>query len=513
MKIKKNFKSILGVVLCLMLSLGTVTTSAITSNEGTVLPDPSKKGSITIHKYAMDQLPNPGTPASGLEDENQVPEGAEPLEGVTFTIERVVEDKDGTLIFDNIKYSIDKLFEAQEITTGNDGATKGIAKISELEQGVYLVTEKENAGVLEKGEPFIVSIPMAHPTNQNSWLYDIHVYPKNVVAGAPNIDKDVTLEGNKHETSNIGENVTWIIKPSIPEGIKDAKKYDIIDKLDTRLNYTGNLEVYYMNGEEKIVIDSKYYTADEPTVVDNVDPQNGGGTIVVSFNKEGREFLAGLEGITGIRISFTTMINTSAEEATAIPNDVTLDYTNSFGTNTEYEPTDKPEVHTGGVILEKVDASGNNIKLQGAKFKIYPTLDDAKAGRNAIMNPENKTEDWEVTTDENGIAKFKGLSYGNTADGVVNGETKYYIVETQAPSYDSDGDGINDKQYNLLRSPLEVKVNATSHLEENKVVVKNSKFILPVTGGAGTIIFTVGGLSIMAGAIFLYMKTMRKTSK
>ena len=44
MKIKKNFKSILGVVLCLMLSLGTVTTSAITSNEGTVLPDPSKKG-------------------------------------------------------------------------------------------------------------------------------------------------------------------------------------------------------------------------------------------------------------------------------------------------------------------------------------------------------------------------------------------------------------------------------------------------------------------------------------
>ena len=78
---------------------------------------------------------------------------------------------------------------------------------------------------------------------------------------------------------------------------------------------------------------------------------------------------------------------------------------------------------------------------------------------------------------------------------------------------DSDGDGINDKQYNLLRSPLEVKVNATSHLEENKVVVKNSKFILPVTGGAGTIIFTVGGLSIMAGAIFLYMKTMRKTSK
>ena len=65
---------------------------------------------------------------------------------------------------------------------------------------------------------------MAHPTIANSWLYDVHVYPKNVVAGGPSIDKDVTSEENKHETAGIGKDVKWIIKPSIPADILDAKK-------------------------------------------------------------------------------------------------------------------------------------------------------------------------------------------------------------------------------------------------------------------------------------------------
>ncbi len=50
MKITKKFRGILGLTLSAMLALGSVTTSATTRNEGTVLPDPKAKGSITIHK-------------------------------------------------------------------------------------------------------------------------------------------------------------------------------------------------------------------------------------------------------------------------------------------------------------------------------------------------------------------------------------------------------------------------------------------------------------------------------
>ena len=519
MKITKKFKGMLSLALTAMLTVSSVTANAATKNEGTVLPDPNKKGSITIHKYAMDSMPNPGTPATGLEDSSQVPQGAKPLEGVSFKIEKVADNTLSEQIVGNDTSNVvrDNSFEEKTIITANgeNGTTKGVASINELPQGIYLVTELDNAGVLQKGNPFLVSIPMAHPTNQNSWLYDVHVYPKNVVAGAPSIDKDVTSEGNKHDSANIGNIVTWIIKPSIPDDIKDAVKYDIIDTLDSKLNYKGNLQVYYLNGNDKKIIERKYYNiVSEPSVKDNTDASKGGGEIKISFTEEGREYLATLNGINSIIISFETVINTSAVLGEAIPNNATLDYTNSFGTNTKYDVPENniPEVHTGGVLLEKVDASDNNVKLQGAKFKIYPTLEDAKNGTNAIVNPANKTQEWEVTTDEDGRAIFAGLSYGNIGNGANEGSTTYYIVETVAPTYTVTGNNgeVIKKQYNLLKKPLEVTVNATSHLESNKIVVANSKFTLPVTGGVGTVIFTLGGLAIMGVAAFLYMRTTRR---
>ena len=526
MKITKKFKGMLSLALTAMLTLGTVNVNAETADsKNPVLPDPTRTGSITIHKYAMDSMPNPGTPATGLPDDGQVPQGATALEGVSFKIEKVADDTLPEKIegFDTSKVFRDDSFTEQTITTANgeNGTTKGVASINNLPQGIYLVTELDNAGVLEKGNPFLVSIPMAHPTEKNSWLYDVHVYPKNVVADAPNIDKDVTSEGNKHDSANIGENITWIIKPSIPADIADAVKYDIIDTLDSKLNYKGNLKVYYLQkveGEEEkyieVTIDRNYYNiVSEPSVKDNADASNGGGEIKISFTPEGRRYLATLEGVNSIRISFETVINTSAVLGQAIPNNAILDYTNSFGTNTEYDvpENNRPEVHTGGVLLEKVDAS-NNVKLQGAKFKIYPTLEDAKAGTNAIVNPADKTQEWEVTTDTKGRAIFAGLSYGTIGNAANEGSTKYWIVETVAPTYTvtgSNGETI-EKQYNLLKAPLEVTVNATSHLESNKIVVKNSKFTLPVTGGVGTVIFTLGGLAIMGAAAFLYMRTTRR---
>lgn len=528
MKITKKFKGVLGLALSAILTLGTVNVNAETANsKNPALPDPTRTGSITIHKYAMDAMPNPGTPANGLEDSSQVPEGATPLEGVSFKIEKVSDDTLPEQIVgnDTSKVVRDESFEAKTITTANgeNGTIKGVASINELPQGIYLVTELENAGVLAKGNPFLVSIPMAHPTEENSWLYDVHVYPKNVVAGAPSIDKDVTSEGNKHDSANIGDIVTWIIKPSIPADIADAVKYDIIDTLDSKLNYKGNLKVYYLQKvegkEEKyteVTIDRNYYNiVSEPAVKDNADKSKGGGEIKISFTPEGRKYLSTLEGVNDIRISFETVINTSAVLGQAIPNNAILDYTNSFGTNTEYDVTEnnRPEVHTGGVLLEKVDASDNNVKLQGAKFKIYLTLEDAKAGTNAIVNPADKTLVWEVTTGEDGRAIFEGLSYGVTGNNAQTGSTDYWIVETVAPRYDSNGDGEiteDDKQYNLLREPLKVTVSATSHLENNKVTVENRKFTLPVTGGVGTVIFTLGGLAIMGAAAFLYMRTTRR---
>ena len=516
MKLGKKFKGVLGLALSAMLALGSVTANATITDEDRPVVNPDKQGSITIHKYGMESLEGAGNNATGLEDPNQVPENAVPLKDIEFTVQRVVADKNGELSASNStdKYSAYSKEAPITITTDENG----FATTGKIDQGIYLITESPNASVTTPVAPFIVNVPMTNPVTGEGWIYDVHVYPKNVLSGNPSIDKDVTSEDNKHDTSDIGKNVNWIIKPSIPKDVYHSKQYIVYDNLDSQLNYTGNLEVYYYNGTEKVTIAEEYYTKTEPTEFEENDIT--GPTIKqqlkVEFNKEGREFLGSLfeQGINSIRISFTTVINDSAQLGTAIYNDATLDYTNSFGTNSKpcVPENQRPEVHTGGVRLIKVDANDTTKVLPGAKFMIYATLEDAKKGTNPLLKPGTVTP-WVEESDANGYVIFEGLHYGEKGQEANSGSTTYWIVETESPKYDSNGNGVideEDKHYNLLKAPLEVTVNATSHLEENAIMVKNSKFSLPVTGGVGTVIFTLGGLAIMGAAAFLYMRTTRR---
>ena len=521
MKITKKFKGMLSLALTAMLTLGSVTANATTPNEGTVLPEPNRKGSITIHKYGMSDWPNPGTSATGNElNEEDIPTGAVPLKGIQFTVQEVIADENGSLTASNSseKYSAVENKDSITLTTNENGTdTTG-----QIAQGTYLVTELPNASITTPVEPFIVNVPMTNPTG-DGWIYDVHVYPKNVVKGDAYIDKDVTQEGNDHNTANIGEEVKWIIKPSIPKDVYHSKKYKITDELDSKLNYTGNLKVYYLNldGEEVVIntVDSEknvIYEINEPN--ENKDPNmtsEDKQTIEISFTKIGREFLGGLyeQGIEEIRISFNTIINGTAELGQPIYNNATLDYQNSF--STEDKPSDpvevpenqRPEVHTGGVTLLKVDAK-SKIALQGAEFMIYATKEDALAGVNPLKNPLTG-EDWVEKSGSDGIVRFEGLSYGEIKQAAnSNASTDYWIVETKSPTYiDENGE---EKHYNLLKEPLKVTVHAESHKDKYAITVKNSKFSLPVTGGVGTVIFTLGGLAIMGAAAFLYMRTTRR---
>ena len=87
----------------------------------------------------------------------------------------------------------------------------------------------------------------------------------------------------------------------------------------------------------------------------------------------------------------------------------------------------------------------------------------------------------QAVSGEDGKIVIYGLAYGD-----------YYIVETKAP-----------KGYNLLTAPICVQIDENSHTDEAVITVTNTKFTLPKTGGAGTTVFTVTGLGIMAAAAVL----------
>ena len=98
-----------------------------------------------------------------------------------------------------------------------------------------------------------------------------------------------------------------------------------------------------------------------------------------------------------------------------------------------------------------------------------------------------------------------GFSYGITGDKVTQDTkpTTYYLVETQAPN-----------GYNLLNEPVKVTINpagieGTGYIA--KVTVKNSSaFILPITGGMGTTIFTAAGIGFIVLAVILLIHSFKK---
>lgn len=143
--------------------------------------------SLTIHKYEMENLENIGPEGYGEELTGEalkdIPEGAVPLEGVTFQIYKVDEDKTDTAI-PQVEGEDGKMVNAaftREETTNADG----VISWTGLELGRYLVVESDApAKVYEKTPNFLVDLPMMSKDGK-SYNYDVHVYPKNAaVLGA-----------------------------------------------------------------------------------------------------------------------------------------------------------------------------------------------------------------------------------------------------------------------------------------------------------------------------------------
>lgn len=206
---KKKSRFLTGLLSAVMaLSLFALPASAAgTQTRVPTLPaiDKHTTGTLTIHKYEYNGNAGPNGTGEAT-DSSKVPtaepNAATPLDGVTFTLYKVMDADKLQAYYENVQenandsvtidtyvqnnairnsddYSVanKNLFTAITGETGSEAGT-GTAKIT-LPVGMYAVVETNvPAGVTERTPAFLVSVPMTDNAGKN-WLYDIEVFPKN----------------------------------------------------------------------------------------------------------------------------------------------------------------------------------------------------------------------------------------------------------------------------------------------------------------------------------------------
>lgn len=227
----KKFKKLLAGLLAGAMMLGSMSATAFAADASAKMPtiDTTKKGSLTIHKYEYND--KDGSVGTGeTSDESKVPEDAKPLAGAGFTLYKVAGVDDLTDYYStnptdlpevskyvadgkiNSNYSNTKVGE--EVKTGIDG----IAEFKNLELGFYVVIETTTPDkVTTPVAPFLVSIPMT-TVDGDSWLYDVHVYPKNKTTYG-----GVTLEKQGKDGTKL-EGVIFVLQKQNGAGWTDVTK-------------------------------------------------------------------------------------------------------------------------------------------------------------------------------------------------------------------------------------------------------------------------------------------------
>lgn len=479
--------------------------------------DTSKTGSITIHKYVKDA--NNGTTAgNGLEDNSN---HGTPLDGAKFKIQRLttvdLTTQAGWEKLAGYNGNVDTakaggVEDAGEKTT----AGGGLATFSGLKLGAYVVTETETPAGYVGAKPFIITVPMTHPTELNKWVYDVHAYPKNSKAG---IEKTVADEN----TPAIGSAISYTIKSDIP-AVEALDFYDVVDQYDKRVELPeADIALKIINGKtgEVALTKGTDYTL---VAADGTDGKTKFWT--AEFTAAGRAKLVAnrKDDNTKVQMDLAGKVKDKVEadglfknKAVLLPNAPSNGWTPNSGT---VPPPDYPNSEVvskfGKVKITKVSSVEDTKKLAGAEFQVYKCTPQTKPTKNfesvdaaldTKLSPAGKDT---YVTDANGEVTIDGLRNNDWANNAAVAEADrgwYCLVETKAP-----------EGFELQPRPIAFQVLESNSTADNeytlnttvKDVPKNGGFNLPLTGAAGIGVLIGAGALLVGGSGAIALANKRR---
>lgn len=241
-----------------------------------------------------------------------------------------------------------------------------------------------------------------------------------------------------------------------------------------------------------LLSDTYYHFEDDKMLEGQAQAQ----TFAIEFEYD----LLNTQGYKMIKIVYDASVNENADLGnTGNNNHADMTYNNYPYTTGGYKTTgDDEKVYTYRLNIVKVN-NDETVKLAGAEFDVYRL---AEVGDSA--------GDYVTNTAVSALPSGNYIKVGSIGPTNSNGEASidrldvgtYYLVETKAPT-----------GYTLLATAQEIILTKKDDntVTQSVTNIKNSTgFNLPQTGGAGTILFSVVGIALMAGAVVVFIVMKRK---
>lgn len=488
---------------------------------------------LNIHKHAG--------PAGDARDnglEKDVNNAA--LEGAEFTVERVNlngEPVDLTSIQgwrDAEKIQKDPSLQGVTFTKVDtlDSNAQGLAT-GQFPIGLYRVTESKAPDGYVGSAPFYVTLPMTHPVERNSWLNEVHVYPKNN-------PQEKSAKTVKDANKNQGDTITYTLEGGVTRyDQRNINSYVLTDyypseRLAPAGEKNGVAKVYLADakGDELETLEAADYT------VTNAAAGTAGTSLTrITLTPDGVTKLNANKNATQVRadVNFkVSVLPNTANPADSVVNKINVTQNpaknppepgkpNEPGTppdNPQTPPNDPPEdapkaVSYWGNLEVLKQKAGTNENLKDAEFSVYrcssETANDPKKPNPGPFKLEEKAIQ-SGTTGDDGKVFFTGLHANNFQDGKAetSNPSGYCLVETKAP------DGTQLQPRPIYFEVLAVGDNLAEGtgtvpaitLTGGDTVVNspdNAGFQLPLTGGNGIwMLLIIGGALVLVGGGYAY---------
>ena len=362
----------------------------------------------------------------------------------------------------------------------------GTATFANLAMGEYFIRPTSTTSVyqlmLQKLEPTV---------SGGKYVID------DLTFGAKREEVSVDKAANKTSVTK-KEKVTYTITVDIPTYASQAvdKSFYVSDLLPNGLTIDPASIKVQIDGTD---VDTAAYTLDTTAVAEY--------TFKLSVSAEQYTDNWSANGGKQLVITYTATLNNNDTTAVNVKqtNTVTFDYSNyPYVENSHNQKTDTVDVTTFAIKIDKYVKNDEDAKLANAKFDLYRTATQAEVNAGSAVKIPHTTVngiklEGDLVTDANGTATFAKYEANGT-------NYDYYLVETRAPS-----------GYNILDNAVKVnftdtEVEATAGVYTVKVP-NSSGILLPITGGTGTVIFTIIGIALMVGAVVLFVVSRKKAKE